>query len=138
METLTPQWTDYELLDSGDGKKLERFGEFILIRSEPQAKWQPALPALKWEAAHGEFVKRSRGQQGEWKFRKPIPKRWMMQRKNLKFWVLPAPSGHVGVFPDQACHWDWINEGTKLAAGPVKLLCLRSEERRVGKECLTQ
>ncbi|PYT73575.1 MAG: SAM-dependent methyltransferase [Acidobacteria bacterium] len=124
METLTPQWTDYELLDSGDGKKLERFGEFILIRSEPQAKWQPALPALKWEAAHGEFVKRSRGQQGEWKFRKPIPKRWMMQRKNLKFWVLPAPSGHVGVFPDQACHWDWINEGTKLAAGPVKLLCL--------------
>ena len=48
----------------------------------------------------------------------------MMQRKNLKFWVLPAPSGHVGVFPDQACHWDWINEGTKLAAGPVKLLCL--------------
>jgi 23S rRNA (cytosine1962-C5)-methyltransferase len=124
METLTPQWTDYELVDSGDGKKLERFGEFTLIRPEPQAKWNVALPAHRWEAAHAEFAKTSRGQQGEWKFRKPVPKRWMMQRKNLKFWVQPAPSGHVGVFPDQACHWDWIDEVTRLAAGPVKLLCL--------------
>lgn len=47
-----------------------------------------------------------------------------MQRKNLKFWVQPAPSGHVGVFPDQACHWDWIEEVTKRAARPVKALCL--------------
>ena len=124
METLTPQWASYELADSGDGKKLERFDEFILIRPEAQARWKPALPAHQWEAAHGEFVKTSRGQQGEWKFRKPAPKRWTMQRKNLKFWVQPAPSGHVGVFPDQACHWDWIAEATRLAADSVKLLCL--------------
>ena len=69
MESLTPQWTDYELLDSGDGMKLERFGEFTLIRPEPQAKWNAALPARQWEAAHVEFVKTSRGQPGEWKFR---------------------------------------------------------------------
>jgi len=124
METLTPQWASYELADSGDGKKLERFDEFILIRPEAQARWNPALPAHQWEAAHGEFVKTSRGQQGEWKFRKPAPTRWTMQRKNLKFWVQPAPSGHVGVFPDQACHWDWIAEATRLAADSVKLLCL--------------
>ena len=124
METLTPQWASYELADSGDGKKLERFDEFILIRPEAQARWKPALPAHQWEAAHGEFVKTSRGQQGEWKFRKPAPKRWTMQRKNLKFWVQPAPSGHVGVFPDQACHWDWIEEATRRAADSVKLLCL--------------
>ena len=123
METLKPEWTEYELLDSSDGKKLERFGEFTLIRPEPQAKWAPTLPAKRWEA-DGEFVKARSGQQGEWKFRKAIPARWTMQRKNLKFWVQPAPSGHVGVFPDQACHWDWIEGVTRQAAKPVKALCL--------------
>ena len=124
METLTPEWTDYELVDSGAAKKLERFGEFTLVRPEPQAKWTAALPAQRWELAGGEFVKAISGQRGEWKFRKPIPSRWPMQRKNLKFWVQPAPSGHVGVFPDQACHWDWIAEVLKRAATPVKVLCL--------------
>lgn len=124
MQTLIPEWTEYELLDSGDGKKLERFGEFTLIRPEPQANWTAALPPKRWEAAGGEFFKGQSGQPGEWKFRKAIPARWMLQRKNLKFWVEPAPSGHVGVFPDQACHWDWIEEVTKRAARPVKALCL--------------
>lgn len=122
METLTPQWTGYELTDSGDGKKLERFDKFVLIRPEAQARWKPAFPAHHWEAAHGEFVKTSRG--GEWKFHKSAPERWTVERNNLKFWVQPTPSGHVGVFPDQACHWDWIEATTKRAAVPVKLLCL--------------
>jgi 23S rRNA (cytosine1962-C5)-methyltransferase len=124
METLTPEWTDYELVDSGAGKKLERFGEFTLIRPEPQATWTVTLPPLRWEAADGEFIKARDGQKGNWKFHKPIPERWVMRRKSLKFWVQPAPSGHVGVFPDQACHWDWIAEVTRLASRPVKTLCL--------------
>jgi 23S rRNA (cytosine1962-C5)-methyltransferase len=124
MKSLTPQWSDYELADSGDGKKLERFGEFTLIRPEPQAKWAPTLLAKRWEAADCEFVKARSGQRGEWKFRKAIPERWRMQWKSLKFWVQPAPSGHVGVFPDQACHWDWIEQVTKRAARPVEALCL--------------
>lgn len=125
METLKPEWTEYELLNTGDGKKLERFGKFRLIRPEPpQAKWAVKLPAQRWEAADGEFLKARSEQRGKWKFRRAIPARWMMQRKNLKFWVQPAPSGHVGVFPDQACHWDWIEEVTKRAAKPVKALCL--------------
>jgi 23S rRNA (cytosine1962-C5)-methyltransferase len=124
METLTPEWDEYELVDSGEGKKLERFGEFTLVRPEPQAKRAPALPAQRWEAADGDFVKVRGGQSGEWKFRRAIPARWEMRRKNLRFWVQPAPSGHVGVFPDQACHWDWIAEVVKQAAAPVKVLCL--------------
>jgi 23S rRNA (cytosine1962-C5)-methyltransferase len=111
-------------VDSGAGKKLERFGEFTLMRPEPEARWTATLPAQRWETADGEFVKARGGQQCEWKFRKPIPARWVMRRKNLTFWVQPVPSGHVGVFPDQACHWDWIAEVTRLAAGPVKVLCL--------------
>ena len=124
MQTLIPDWTEYELQDTGEGRKLERFGEFTLIRPEPQARWTAALPVQRWEAADGEFVRAPSGQRGEWKFRKPIPAAWVMQRKNLKFWVQPAPSGHVGVFPDQACHWDWVVEVTKRSAKPVKALCL--------------
>jgi 23S rRNA (cytosine1962-C5)-methyltransferase len=123
IETVVPEWTNYELLDTGNGKKLERFGEFTLIRPEPQAKWSASLPASRWEAAHGEFVKRA-GTPGEWKFRQAIPERWPMRRKNLKFWVQPAPSGHVGVFPDQSCHWDWMSGIVGLASGPVKMLSL--------------
>jgi 23S rRNA (cytosine1962-C5)-methyltransferase len=137
--TLTPEWTDYELLDTGNGKKLERFGEFTLIRPEPQANWPTNLASQKWESAHAEFVaavfrlpakaggRRSSSQpstRGEWKFRKPLPDRWPMHRKNLKFWVQPAPSGHVGVFPDQACHWDWIAEQITRATQPPKILSL--------------
>jgi 23S rRNA (cytosine1962-C5)-methyltransferase len=124
METLTPEWAEYELLDSGEGKKLERFGEYVLVRPEPQGRWAAALPAGRWQAADGEYVKAANGPRGDWKFRKPIPARWEMRRGNLKFWVQPAPSGHVGVFPDQACHWDWIAEVTKRAARPVKVLSL--------------
>ena len=124
METLTPEWAEYELLDSGEGKKLERFGEYVLVRPEPQAKWAAALSEARWQAADGEYLKAGSGVRGEWKFRKAIPARWAMQRGDLKFWVQPAPSGHVGVFPDQACHWDWIAEVTKHAARPVKVLCL--------------
>jgi 23S rRNA (cytosine1962-C5)-methyltransferase len=117
------EWTEYELLDSGGGKKLERLGEFTLVRPEPQARWSSALPTRQWEAADAEFTK-TKGQQGQWKFRERLPKRWAMQRKSLKFWVQPAPSGHVGVFPDQAAHWDWIAETTQLAQAPIKALCL--------------
>ena len=124
MERLTPEWTDYELLDSGAGRKLERFGEFTLVRPEPEAKWAAALPAERWDMADGEFVKARGGRIGQWKFRRRLPARWPMQRENLKFWVQPTPSGHLGVFPDQACHWDWIEQVTRRAAGPVKVLSL--------------
>ncbi len=124
METLIPEWAEYELVDSGDGKKLERFGEFTLVRPEPQAKWAAGLPEQRWETADGEFIKARSGQRGQWKLRKATPARWPMRRKSLRFWVQPAPSGHLGVFPDQACHWDWIEEVTKQAARPAKALCL--------------
>jgi 23S rRNA (cytosine1962-C5)-methyltransferase len=124
LEILSPDWSGYQLLDSGNGKKFERFGEFSLIRPEPQAKWLPALSTARWEAAAGEFTKTSTGRQGQWKFRNSLPQRWVMQRNNLKFWVQPAPSGHLGVFPDQACHWDWIAEMTRRASAPLRALSL--------------
>jgi 23S rRNA (cytosine1962-C5)-methyltransferase len=123
IPTLIPAWTEYALLDSGASKKLERFGEFTLIRPEPQAKWSPAL-RRQWGTAHAEFVKPKPNQRGQWKFRRALPERWQIRRKNLTFWVQPAPSGHVGVFPDQACHWDWLEEVITRSARPIKALCL--------------
>ena len=64
METLTPEWAEYELLDSGEGKKLERFGEYVLVRPEPQARWAAALPAARWQAADGAYVEAGNGQRG--------------------------------------------------------------------------
>src|SRR5215472_14615783 len=125
MKTLIPEWTEYELVDSGGGKKLERLGELTLIRPELQAKWAATLPMKHWQGAGGEFVKARTGEHGDWKFRKPIPARWMMQRKNLKFWVQPAPSGHVGVFSGPSVSLGLhrgSNEGCPQAAeGPVPL-----------------
>jgi 23S rRNA (cytosine1962-C5)-methyltransferase len=124
MKPLIPEWTQYALLDSGAGRKLERFGDFGLVRPEAQADWRPMLPAQQWDAAHAEFVKAGSGRHGEWKFRTQLPSRWIIRRNNLSFWVQPTPSGHVGVFPDQACHWDWVAEVASRAARPLKLLCL--------------
>src|SRR5580692_9967067 len=123
LETISPAWTDYELLDSGSGRKLERFGEITLVRPEPQAKWSPSLPQESWDAAHATFIQQPRSKNGEWKFAQLVPPRWPMRRNNLSFWVELTPSGHLGVFPDQASHWDWLASLIEAAA-PPKVLSL--------------
>ena len=118
LETLSPQWTDYELLDSGAGRKLERFGPVTLVRPEPQATWPPSLPDEPWDAAYGCYVQPQKAKRGEWKFSKRVPSRWVLRRNNLAFYVQPTPSGHLGVFPDQASHWDWLAALIKAAPSP--------------------
>ncbi len=124
FETFSPAWTEYELLDTGSGRKLERFGAVTLVRPEPQADWPPVLTEKSWNAAHGNFIQLPRSKHGEWKFAQPTPPRWPMRRNNLSFWVAPSPSGHLGVFPDQASHWDWLAALIKSAAPPPKVLSL--------------
>jgi 23S rRNA (cytosine1962-C5)-methyltransferase len=124
LATLSPAWTDYELLDTGSGRKLERFGSVTLVRPEPQADWPTSQPDKSWKAAHANFVHRPRAKNGEWKFTQPVPPRWMMSRKNLAFWIEPTPSGHLGVFPDQASHWDWLVALLEGAPTPPKVLSL--------------
>jgi 23S rRNA (cytosine1962-C5)-methyltransferase len=125
LETISPAWTDYELLDTGSGRKLERFGSVILVRPEPQAVWPPAMPEKSWNSAHGNFVQLPLSKNGEWKFAQPTPPRLHMRRNNLSFWVAPTPSGHLGVFPDQASHWDWLASLIEsAAASPPKVLSL--------------
>ena len=124
FETLSPAWSDYELLDAGAGRKLERFASITLIRPEPQAEWSPSLPRESWDAAHATFIPQPHSKIGEWKFAQAVPSRWPMRRNNLSFWVELTPSGHLGVFPDQASHWDWLAEIIQSAPASSKVLSL--------------
>jgi len=117
-------WKDYELLDSGAGKKLERYGPYTFVRPEAQAVWRPALPEERWQTAHAVFNPTSEESGGRWQFRKQIETTWVMQYKGLKFQAHAAASRHMGVFPEQAVHWAWIGERIRQANRPVKVLNL--------------
>lgn len=114
-------WTDYALLDSGEGAKLERFGAYLLVRPEPAAIWRRLLPVARWEAADAIFEKGA-GEGGAWIERQPIPARWPMQYDNLTFWARLTSFRHTGVFPEQAVHWRWISQAIARAGRPIKLL----------------
>lgn len=120
----SPDWKDYELVDSGNGWKLERFGQYLLVRPEAEAVWSPALPESKWAAAHARFVPSPEENGGHWKHHKPIPERWTIGYKSLAFYVQTTASRHVGVFPEQACQWDWIAQQISTADRPVRVLNL--------------
>lgn len=108
--SASPDWEDYELLDSGNGKKLERYGPYIFVRPEHQAIWSPALSKTKWEAAHATFQTSGGESGGNWEYHQQVKPTWIMNYKELRFRAHTSGSRHVGVFPEQACHWDWIGE----------------------------
>jgi 23S rRNA (cytosine1962-C5)-methyltransferase len=111
LEILTStEWRDYQLLDSGDGQKLERFGSITLIRPEAEAIWSPALSRREWESAHAAFQPAPEENGGRWQARKPLPERWVIAYKHLRCYLQTSASRHVGLFPEQACQWDWIAE----------------------------
>lgn len=117
-------WTDYELIDSGSGMKLERFGSYRFVRPEPQAIWQPALPQHAWDRADAVFRSGDDEDGGRWQFRRPIEERWVMRYKGLRFWAQPTPFRHLGVFPEQANHWDWMSGVIREAPRPARVLNL--------------
>lgn len=117
-------WRDYALLDSGGGQKLEKYGPYTLIRPEPEAFWKPALPKAEWDRAAAVFEPGSETHGGHWKSMGKLPERWKMEYKGLRFWIHPSASRHVGLFPEQASHWDWLEEQVKSAGRPVKVLNL--------------
>jgi 23S rRNA (cytosine1962-C5)-methyltransferase len=129
---MTPQitlltsdnWMDYELLDSGDGQKLERFGKYVFVRPEVQAIWKKHLPPERWQAAHAVFQPSGEESGGHWQFTHKVPERWVMNYAKLKFWAQTTPGRHLGVFPEGAAHWDWISVLIQAASKPVHVLNL--------------
>lgn len=110
MNTFSNGWSDYELIDAGNGKKLERFGEIILIRPEIQAHFPPELSAKEWlQRAHFEFVEFGKNK-GEWKALKrfSLSHKWQISFKNLVFNLELTQFKHVGIFPEQVTNWEFI------------------------------
>jgi 23S rRNA (cytosine1962-C5)-methyltransferase len=127
------QWRDYELIDSGNGLKLERFGPYTFVRPEVQAMWKPALPDNEWSSAHAVFQPTSEESGGHWVVRKKIPERWEMTYPlpsrsspgELRFWAMTSHGRHLGVFPEVAPHWDFMVDAIQRSdGGPAKVLNL--------------
>ncbi len=112
LDTLIGEpWADYGLIDSGHGKKLERYGRFRFVRPEPQAMWAPKSD--DWQA-HGEFVPGSDEEGGgRWEFREPVPREgWTLRWNEVDFTAQTTPFRHLGFFPDMAPVWTWMRERT--------------------------
>ncbi len=120
----SPDWKDYELLDSGDGLKLERFGVYRFVRPEAQAIWKRGLPEAAWSEAHAVFEPTSEESGGHWQVRRKLPEKWTLDYKGLRFAVMTTPGRHLGVFPETAAHWDWVEDLVTRAGRPVKVLNL--------------
>ena len=117
-------WEDYELLDTGNSLKLERFGPYKFIRPEHQAVWKPALPTKEWEKANAEFRPSNDESGGNWQFNRPTEPQWEMHYQDLAFMARTSNSRHLGVFPEQAAHWDWIREQVSAHSKPINVLNL--------------
>lgn len=123
LDLLTAdQWRDYELLDSGAGRKLERFGAVTVVRPEAQALWQPKLDERAWNEAHAVFEYHGKGE--NWRDQRPHPAQWPMRYRDLSFVARLTPFRHVGVFPEQAAQWDWVDGLVRAAARPPRILNL--------------
>jgi len=114
---------DYELLDSGDQLKLERFGSYVLGRPETQAIWKPGLEEKHWDKVNAYF-KASGDKFGKWVTHGAMPEKWLMHHKKLAFYAKLAPFKHTGVFPEQAVQWDWMIELIKKAKRQINVLNL--------------
>ena len=122
--TSSPDWKDYQLLDSGDGKTLERFGKYLLIRPRPQAIWSKALPSSEWKKANAILVEEKQEYGGKWNILNPMEKSWKINYKDLTFQLQLSSSRHVGIFPEQATHWDWIRGHIEVSIKPFRVLNL--------------
>lgn len=121
---LGDDWNDYELLDTGEGKKLERFGKYTFIRPCEEAVWKRTLSKEVWDKANGIFFSSKEGVKKGWKMDNKIDPKWEMSHKKIKFWAWPTPFRHLGFFPEQSSHWSLIEEKIEKAGRKIKFLNL--------------
>lgn len=114
-------WKDYELIDCSDGERLERWGDVILIRPDPQIIWKTPRIHPLWKKADARYIRSSSGG-GRWEVYRKLPDRWTIDYKELTFNVKPMGFKHTGIFPEQATNWDLAAECIKSAGRQVKVL----------------
>lgn len=119
---IADQWKDYEILDTSDGEKLERWGDYFLVRPDPQVIWQNAKADKHWNKINGHYHRSNKGG-GSWEFF-DLPEEWQISYKNLRFNLKPFSFKHTGLFPEQAANWEWFSSLIQNAGRPVKVLNL--------------
>ncbi|MFA5561263.1 MAG: class I SAM-dependent methyltransferase [Eubacteriales bacterium] len=119
---ISDKWTDYELLDTSDGQRLERWGDYTLVRPDPQVIWQSEKKSPLWRRADAVY-RRSESGGGAWTEHR-LPDRWTVSYGRLTFAVRPMGFKHTGLFPEQAVNWDWMSELIAGAGRAVKVLNL--------------
>lgn len=120
---LAKEWVDYELIDTGGGEKLERWGNIVLRRPDPQIIWPLTRETDLWKKADGHY-RRSASGGGSWTYRRTLPERWQIEYGPLKFHIRPTNFKHTGLFPEQAFNWSWMMEMIRQADRPIRLLNL--------------
>ncbi|MBP86226.1 MAG: SAM-dependent methyltransferase [Planctomycetaceae bacterium] len=114
---------EYQLLDFGDGRKLEQFGDVILDRPSPAAEGADRSDAAGWARAHAKY-QRTSAESGDWRAKSKLPDAWTLQHDAVTFELRPTPFGHLGIFPEQAANWDWITKQVSRYNGQPRVLNL--------------
>ena len=119
---IANNWKDYEVIDTSEGEKLERWGTYLLVRPDPQVIWNTPKKEKGWKHMSGHYHRSKKGG-GEWEFF-DLPEQWQISYKNLTFNLKPFNFKHTGLFPEQSSYWDWFSEKIRNAGRPVKVLNL--------------
>jgi 23S rRNA (cytosine1962-C5)-methyltransferase len=120
----TTAWADYALIDSGDGRKLERYGPYRVVRPEPQCLWRPRLTAEQWDAADAVFDPTDEDEAGRWRLSGRPKETWPMAWGDVRYQGRFTNFRHLAVFPEQAANWAWLDAQVRAAAEPPKVLNL--------------
>jgi 23S rRNA (cytosine1962-C5)-methyltransferase len=120
---FSKDWKDYELLDCSGGERLERWGDYVLIRPDPQVIWDTPKTNPLWERADARYLRSSEGG-GRWEFRRKLPEEWEIGYKDLRFRISPTGFKHTGLFPEQAVNWDYARQMIKGAGRDIRVLNL--------------
>lgn len=115
-------WKDYEVIATSKGEKLERWGDYMLVRPDPQVIWNTQRTNAAWRRPNGHYHRSAKGG-GEWEFHK-LPQEWSISYNELQFHLKPFSFKHTGLFPEQAVNWDWFSEIIRNANRPLKILNL--------------
>ena len=120
---LATDWKDFQVIATGDGEKLERWGKYTLLRPDPQAIWHAKEDLTKYNGLDGHYLRSNSGG-GNWQFKRLVPDAWNIEWKDIKFIIKPMGFKHTGLFPEQSVNWNDMTKAIKEAGRPIKVLNL--------------
>ena len=120
---IAENWQDFSIIDTSDNEKLEKWGDIVLVRPDPQIIWKSEHKSPLWNNPHANYHRSNQGG-GAWEYKKKIPESWLIDYRGLKFNIKPTGFKHTGLFPEQAVNWDFMMDKIEKAGRPVNVLNL--------------